>query len=80
MEKIIINNLLIKEDNKWTLEKISNYSLQEIKNKYFNKIVTDGIDDLHVTKIHFTPTGLSKEDYIVDLIDDDYEASQFLKL
>ena len=62
------------------LEKIPNRSLQEIKNKYFNKIVTDGIDDLHVTKIHFTPTGLSKEDYIVDLIDDDYEASQFLKL
>ena len=78
MEKINVKPL-IKEDKQWTIEN-SESSLQATKDKYLNKFVTDGEDILHVTAIKFTPTGINKGHYLVDLVDDEPEASSFLKL
>lgn len=79
MEKIKVNPI-IKENLKWTIENIPSVSLQEVRDKYFNKIVTDGEDDLHVTEMRFIPTGINSRHYVVDLIDSDNEASHFLKI
>ena len=79
MDKINVSPL-IKEKLKWTIEKNSTLNLQTIKDTYLNKFVTDGIDDLHVTQIKFTPTGIDNGHYVIDLIDDEENASQFLKL
>lgn len=79
MDKIKVTPL-IKNNNVWTIEKDAYINLQFIKDTYLNKFVTDGIDDLHVTQIKFTPTGIDKGHYVIDLIDDEENASQFLKL
>lgn len=79
MDKIKVNPI-IKDSYKWTIERDLSTNLQTIKDSYLNKFVTDGVDDLHVTQIRFTPTGIEKGDYVIDLIDDEQDASQFLKL
>lgn len=79
MDKINVAPL-IKESSRWTIEKDSEVNLQTIKDTYLNKFVTDGVDDLHVTQIRFTPTGINRGHYVIDLIDDEEQASQFLKL
>jgi hypothetical protein len=55
-------------------------SLKDMKEKYLNTFVTDGVDDLHVTQMKFTPTGITNGHYVIDLIDDEQQASQFLKI
>jgi hypothetical protein len=79
MEKIKVNPI-IKDESKWTVEKNEDYSLNQIKDLYLNSFVTDGVDDLHVTQIKITPTGITSGHYVIDLIDDETNASQFLKL
>jgi len=79
MDKIKVNPI-IKDSYKWTIERDLSTNLQTIKDSYLNKFVTDGVDDLHVTQIQFTPTGIEKGHYVIDLIDDEQDASQFLKL
>lgn len=72
-------NPIIKDNNIWTIENKSS-NIQLIKDTYLNKFVTDGTDVLHVSKIKFTPTGIDKTDYVIDLIDDDDNISNFFKL
>ncbi len=79
MEKINVTPL-IKEDNVWTITRCKACKLNDVKNKYLNKFVTDGKDLLHVTAIRFVPTGFNKSDYVVELIDDEQDASKFLEL
>ena len=78
MEKINVIPI-IKDDKQWTIENKES-SLQAVKDKYLNKFVTDGEDLLHVTAIKFTPTGINKGHYVINLIDDEPDASSFLKL
>jgi len=80
MNKINVKTI-IKNDYQWTIEQDHpGMSLKDMKEKYLNTFVTDGVDDLHVTQMKFTPTGITNGHYVVDLIDDEQQASQFLKI
>jgi|LakMenEpi03Aug12_release.lakeMendotaPanAssembly.Ray.scaffolds.fasta_scaffold27086_10 hypothetical protein len=79
MEKINVTPL-IKDDNSWTITSCKGCNLHDVKNKYLHKFVTDGKDTLHVTAMRFVPTEFNKFDYLVELIDDEQDASKFLQL
>lgn len=79
MEKINVSPL-IKEDKRWTLETDYGKSLQEIKDKYLNKIIVHDNEELLVTNIKFTPTGMKAGHYVVDCIQDHNALTRFLNL
>jgi len=79
MEKINVNPI-IKEELIWVISNCNNYDLNKTKETYLNKFVTDGKDVLHVTNIKFTPTGFTDGEYVIELIDNQKDASKFLEL
>lgn len=79
MEKINVTPL-IKEEKRWTLETDYGKPLQEIKDKYLNKIITHDGEELLVTNIKFTPTGMNAGHYVVDCIQDQNAVTRFFDL
>lgn len=79
MEKINVSPL-IKEQNKWTLETDYGQSLQYVKDKYLNKVLSHDGEELIVTNIKFTPTGMKAGHYVVDCIQEQNALTRFLNL
>jgi hypothetical protein len=55
-------------------------SIKDVTNKYLNNHVTDGVDDLYVTNIKFTPIHLIPGDYLIELINDEDDVTSFLNI
>lgn len=77
MNKIKIDNVLFKENDKWTIE--SNMSINDLKNLYLNKIVTHNDESLIVDSITFIPVEYSNK-YIIELKQSEKEINNFLNL
>ena len=79
MEKYNVTPI-IKETNQWSIKNDETMSIKNITETYLNKHVTDGTDDLYVTNIKFTPIHLIPGDYLIELINDESDATSFLNI
>lgn len=79
MEKYNVTPI-IKETNQWSINNNEAMSIKDVTETYLNKHVTDGIDDLYVTDIKFTPIHLIPGDYLIELINDESDATSFLNI
>ena len=79
MEKYNVTPI-IKETNQWSIKNNEAMSIKDVTETYLNKHVTDGMDDLYVTNIKFTPIHLIPGDYLIELINDESDATSFLKI
>jgi hypothetical protein len=79
MEKYNVTPI-IKETNQWSIKNDETMSIKDVTETYLNKNVTDGIDDLYVTNIKFTPIHLIPGDYLIELINDESDAISFLNI
>jgi hypothetical protein len=71
---------IIKEKNQWSIKNDETMSIKNVTNKYLNNHVTDGVDDLYVTNIKFTPIHLIPGDYLIELINDEDDVTSFLNI
>lgn len=79
MEKYNVTPI-IKETNQWSIKNNEAMSIKDVTETYLNKHVTDGMDDLYVTNIKFTPIHLIPGDYLIELINDESDATSFLNI
>ena len=79
MEKYNVTPI-IKETNQWSIKNDETMSIKDVTETYLNKHVTDGTDDLYVTNIKFTPIHLMPGDYLIELINDESDATSFLNI
>ena len=79
MEKYNVTPI-IKETNQWSIKNDEAMSIKDVTKTYLNKHVTDGMDDLYVTNIKFTPIHLIPGDYLIELINDESDATSFLNI
>ena len=79
MEKYNVTPI-IKETNQWSIKNNETMSIKDVTETYLNKHVTDGMDDLYVTNIKFTPIHLIPGDYLIELINDESDATSFLNI
>ena len=79
MEKYNVTPI-IKDKNQWAVKNEHNMSIKDATEKYLNQYVTDGIDNLLVTNIKFTPIHLIPGDYLIELINDQSDIQSFLNI
>jgi len=79
MEKYNVTPI-IKETNQWSIKNDEAMSIKDVTETYLNKHVTDGTDDLYVTNIKFTPIHLIPGNYLIELINDESDATSFLNI
>jgi hypothetical protein len=79
MEKYNVTPI-IKETNQWSIKNDETMSIKDVTETYLNKNVTDGTDDLYVTNIKFTPIHLIPGGYLIELINDESDATSFLNI